>query len=271
MKIGLRYGHSINCRGASGKVDEVNECRWLYFRVKELLEALGHTVINCCSDASSEGAELAEGTNKANANGVDLYVTLHMNAYNGQANGVECLVYDTASNLAINVGKKVCSNISDFGICNRGIKYGGNNFHDLSKSDMNAIIVESIFCDNANDANIFNAKKEQFARAIANGIDSRVSLEIENKNTIVEEKKKVKNIVVYSNDVDKRAAEYLADYLSCPTISSRQNFDYTTVETVYAVGGSIGTYTAYLLEENFISGSDRYETLKAMLRFIDKL
>ncbi|WP_346920153.1 hypothetical protein [Clostridium sp. UBA7339] len=44
MKIGLRYGHSINCRGARGKIDEVDSCRILYGKIKALLEAQGHTV-----------------------------------------------------------------------------------------------------------------------------------------------------------------------------------------------------------------------------------
>lgn len=88
-----------------------------------------------------------------------------------------------------------------------------------------------------------------------------------------EEKKKVKGIVIYSNDVDRRAAEYLADYLKLPTISSKVVFDYTTVEQsgIYAVGGEKGTYTSYLKSENFLAGSDRYETVKLVLKKIGKL
>lgn len=89
----------------------------------------------------------------------------------------------------------------------------------------------------------------------------------------VEEVKKVKGIVIYSNDIDKRAAEYLADYLKLPLIHSGTNFDYSTVERdgIYAVGGGKGTFTGYLTDKNFIYGADRYETVKAVLKKIGKL
>lgn len=88
-----------------------------------------------------------------------------------------------------------------------------------------------------------------------------------------EEKKKVKGIVIYGNDIDRRAAEYLADGLGLPTINAATNFDYSTVEQsgIYAVGGDKGTYTSYLRDENFISGSDRFETVKAVLNKLGKL
>lgn len=89
----------------------------------------------------------------------------------------------------------------------------------------------------------------------------------------VKEKKKVKGIVIYSNDIDRRAAEYLADYKGLPTISSSTSFDYSTVDQngIYAVGGAKGSYTSYLKEENFISGKDRYDTAKEVLKRIGKL
>lgn len=83
----------------------------------------------------------------------------------------------------------------------------------------------------------------------------------------------MKGIVIYSNEADRRAAEYLADYLKLPTISSSTAFDYITVEQegIYAVGGKKSTYTGYLLDRNFIAGSDRYETIKEVLKRIGKL
>jgi len=55
------------------------------------------------------------------------------------------------------------------------MKYS-TELHDLNASYMEALIVEILFCTNENDANLFRNKKEQIARAIANGIDSNVSL-----------------------------------------------------------------------------------------------
>ncbi len=103
----------------------------------------------------------------------------------------------------------------------------------------------------------------------------------ENQNTIIEgnntieegviQTRYLSGIIVYSNDIDKRAAEYMSDYYGHPIISSDRNFDFRNVGTVYGVGGNIGMYTSYLKPQNFITGKDRYETCKNKLRFIGKL
>lgn len=80
MKIGLRGGHSQNCKGAIGLIDEQAEVRKIYNELVPTLQAVGHTVIDCNSNASNVSGELSDGTNKANGAGCDIYVTLHMNA-----------------------------------------------------------------------------------------------------------------------------------------------------------------------------------------------
>ena len=176
MKIGLRYGHSINCRGARGKLDEVDSCKELFPMVSDLLISKGHIVVDCNSNAYDVDTELAEGTNKANSNGVDVYITLHLNAAsNASANGVECWAYNSTSSKAITIGNKICSNIAALGTSNRGMKYN-SGFHDLSESNMEALIVEILFCTNEDDANLFRNKKNEIAVAIANGIDSNITI-----------------------------------------------------------------------------------------------
>ena len=204
MKIGLRAGHSPNCRGKIGIIDEHDSCKVLYYVVKNLLEEQGHTIFDCNSNASTESEELREGTNKANDNNVDLYVTLHMNGFGENANGVECWCYDSNSSKAINIGLNICKNISNLGLFNRGIKYN-KEFHDLNAAKAESIIVESLFCDNLHDTNLYNVDK--FARAIANGIDSRVKLE---------EEEIMKKIVTYLGDADIYIALPLSQKLGCP-------------------------------------------------------
>lgn len=173
-KVGIRYGHSQKCRGASGIIDEVDSCMLIVTKVAEKLAAKGYEIVNCGSSASTVAGELNEGTNRANSNNVDLYVTIHMNAFNGNARGTECWVYDTNSSTAIAVANRICSNISALGTPNRGVKYS-KNFHDLNASAMDAIIVETLFCDNQSDAAIFNSNVDGIALAIAQGIDPNIS------------------------------------------------------------------------------------------------
>jgi GH25 family lysozyme M1 (1,4-beta-N-acetylmuramidase) len=75
---------------------------------------------------------------------------------------------------------------------------------------------------------------------------------------------KMENIVCFNNEVDKRAAEYLADYLKCPTIDNNIPYDYSNIKNVYCVGG--GTFTSYCTK--LIQGADRYETCQDVLNFI---
>lgn len=89
-----------------------------------------------------------------------------------------------------------------------------------------------------------------------------------NGNKIEGVVKKVKNLVVYNFGADERAAEYLADYLSCPTIAASRPFDYSVVENVYAVGGKKENYTTYV--KQFIAGRDRFDTMQAVLNYINK-
>jgi N-acetylmuramoyl-L-alanine amidase len=80
--------------------------------------------------------------------------------------------------------------------------------------------------------------------------------------------RKVKNLVVYQGEADKRAAEYLADYLQCPICHMNNLTDETlqAVENVYQVGGSLRIQKATL-----IAGSDRFDTLKEVLKKIGRV
>ncbi|HDK7176487.1 TPA: N-acetylmuramoyl-L-alanine amidase [Clostridium botulinum] len=155
MKIGLRGGHSPNCKGASGYLDEQSCVRELYYKLKSLLEAQGHTVIDCNSNANSVNGELSEGTNKCNANNCDLYIPLHMNASNGQGNGVECWTYSSNSSNANAIGSRICSNLASLGLQNRGVKHS-TGLHDTRAVKGQTCLIEVLFCDNKHDCDIWN-------------------------------------------------------------------------------------------------------------------
>ena len=150
MKIGLRGGHSPNCKGAVGILDEQAEVRKIYNALVPKLQAQGHTVVNCNSDAYSVSGELSEGTNKANSNGCDVYITIHMNASRGAGNGTEVWLYDGSNGTMNSIADNICNNFAKKGFQNRGRKYN-TGYHDLNASAMPAMIVETLFCDNSHD------------------------------------------------------------------------------------------------------------------------
>lgn len=176
MKIGLRGGHSPNCKGAIGLIDEQEEVRKIYNELVPMLQAVGHTVIDCNSNASNVSGELADGTNKANVAGCDIYGTLHMNAAESpEAGGVEVWLYD-ASNPTMNmIASNICKNFEEKGFVNRGVKYS-SGYHDLNASNMPAMIVETLFCTGTDDvARYRSLGTKGIAELIAKAIDSKAS------------------------------------------------------------------------------------------------
>lgn len=101
------------------------------------------------------------------------------------------------------------------------------------------------------------------------GISTNVDINEFREDILIQEVKKVENIVVYNYGPDQGAAEYLANYLNCPVITNSRKFDFSCVKNVYAVGGKKEQYSSYV--KQVISGTDQYETMKEVLHFCGKL
>lgn len=271
MKIAVRGGHNFLAKGASALIDETTEDRKVKDSLIKNSRVLGHEVLDVTPGNMGVNEDLSYGVAKANAWGADLFVSIHFNKrysrYVGKI-GTETWVYSKTDNIKLDeeVASRIVNAIAGLGFINRGVKER-TDLYELKATKMASIIVEVCFVEATEDVALYKKLgPDKIGRVIAEAISNR---EIEVK----EEKKKVKGIVIYSNDVDRRAAEYLADYLKLPTIYSGTSFDYITVdqEGIYAVGGNRGTYTSYLLDKNFIAGANRYETVKEVLKRIGKL
>ena len=77
MIIGLDMGYTLSGAGtgARGYVEETVKNREAGNRLMAMLREKGHTVINCTVDTSSN--DLYDRTCKANAQRLDLFVSLH--------------------------------------------------------------------------------------------------------------------------------------------------------------------------------------------------
>ncbi|MCT8975479.1 N-acetylmuramoyl-L-alanine amidase [Clostridium sp. CX1] len=254
--IAIDMGHTLSGSdyGTSAIKEESLLTREVGNRVIAKLKALGYKVVNCtCNKASSINDSLYYRYNTANNSGAGIFVSIHFNATPG---GFGTEIY-TMNAKELPEVKTILNNICSLGYRNRGVK-DGSKLAVIRHTNMPAMLVECCFVDSNEDMARYNA--EDIANAIVKGLTGQ------NTNVLKEENEKVKNIVVYSNEVDKRAAEYLADYLQCPIISNSTPFDYSVVENVYAVGS--GEFTSYT--KKIIKGTDRYETIKAVLQFIGK-
>ncbi|MCC5628519.1 N-acetylmuramoyl-L-alanine amidase [Nostoc sphaeroides] len=170
MKFGIDSGH--NCppdTGARGIKFEDNLTLDVSNRVIAKLRALGNEVVVCKpSSASTVRDSLSKRCSTANASRVDIYVSIHFNAFNGQANGTE--VFATSEN-GRKIAKPVLDEIIKLGFFNRGIKSGSHLFV-LKNTDMPAILIECCFIDSQKDMNLFNP--EAMANAIVKGLTGKV-------------------------------------------------------------------------------------------------
>lgn len=188
-KIYLDPGHGGNDPGASGNaLFEKNVVLSISKLLKVELERQGHSVKLCREDDKT--VSLIQRTNEANAWGADIFVSIHNNAYNGSAYGIETYCYKFKYRT---LADKIHSAILDARLyySDRGVKEG--NFHVIRESSMNAALIELAFIDNSRDSELLKNKQKEFAIAICKGIQNYFGLpykeeeikkpQVENSNT----------------------------------------------------------------------------------------
>lgn len=277
MKIAVRGGHNFQSPGASALIDETTEDRRVKDSVIKYLKQLGHTVLDVTPGNMDRDSDLIYGVNKANNWGADLFISIHFNkaynSYNG-AIGAECLVYSKTDNITLDeqVAGRIQNALDGLGFTgpenkSRGVKED-NSLYELKATKMASIIVETCFVEATEDVALYKKLgPDKIGQVISEAISNKKI------NNVVEERKyDMKNLVCYCNQVDKRAAEYLADYLQCPCIDATLPFNYNGVaENIIAVGGNATPVGFSGYTTKYIAGANRYETIKEVLKFIGKL
>lgn len=288
MKIAVRAGHNFQATGASGLIDETIENRKVKDSVINNLKLLGNEVLDVTPGNMDSDSDLVYGVNKANNWGANLFISIHFNkaynSYNG-AIGTEAWIYSQKDNYNDeDYAQRIVNSIATLGFKNRGVKES-QVLYELKNTKMSSVIIEVCFVEATEDVALYNklgpkSIGQVIAEAISNRkIISNPDTEMPQSNDKIEERKyDMKNLVCYCNQVDKRAAEYLADYLKCPCIDATLPFNYVNVaENIIAVGGDnpnkgvngqVG-FSGYTTK--YIAGPNRYETIKEVLKFIGKL
>ena len=184
MKIAIDKGHCLygfdtSADGRSvGGFSESEYDRVLGDKIINLLRSNGHEVVDVTVDNgnqfSSMYGSLGARTSKANANGVDLYVSIHFNAGGGR--GVETYLaprsyYGSDSSYNTNLGyaSRVQQKMISLGFTNRGVKT--EEFYVLVNTNAHAILIETCFCDSAADKQLYDSLgADRVAKAIVEGI-----------------------------------------------------------------------------------------------------
>ena len=178
MKICIDAGHNFSSydTGATGNgLREQDVTFGIASKLKLMLEETGIEVVMTRTYLSqnlglNSDDSLAKRCRIANENECDLFISIHCNSHiNVSANGTEILVYKfggEAEKLAKKVQKEI---VEAFNTSDRGVKE--YNAKVLRSTNMPAILVETAFISNKEEAELLKNKQNEFANAILNAVN----------------------------------------------------------------------------------------------------
>ncbi|OLS02189.1 N-acetylmuramoyl-L-alanine amidase [Tissierella creatinophila] len=168
-KVYLDFGHGGNDPGAVGNnLKEKDLTLSIGLEVGRILKRHGVEIVY--SRTTDATMSLKQRSDKANANNVDVFVSIHINSFtNRNANGVETFSH-TGSKRGLPLAKAIQDSLVSAKIfkTNRGTKTA--NFHVLRETKAPAALTELGFISNTEDAQVLKTKQKEIAIAIAKGI-----------------------------------------------------------------------------------------------------
>ena len=174
--IAISSGHGLHIRGARGnpvppQLDEVDQARLVVADVAGYLRQMGVTVYGPFNDdistTQSENLDRIVGWHNSQP-AHDLDVSVHFNAYDGSAHGTEVL-YVTQEDLAARVSAAMAQTA---GFTNRGAKYRGD-LAFLNGTHEPAVLLETCFCDNTGDSDLYRQHFDALCRTIAESLSGK--------------------------------------------------------------------------------------------------
>lgn len=163
MKIFINPGHGgADCGAVGNGLKEADVVLRIGKRVENYLQAVDYDVKLFQYDG------LQPICDDANAFKADLFVSIHCNAATGNAKGTETYwsgFSETSHRLAEKIQNQLVGSLP---LTNRGVKSA--SFYVLRNTNMPAVLVETAFIDNADDAKLLREREDDFAKAIARGV-----------------------------------------------------------------------------------------------------
>lgn len=172
MKIMLDAGHGYNTPGKRSPdgMREYEFSRAVANYARQLLVNYKNVTVYF-SHSDQEDVSLRERTDKANRLDVDIFVSIHANAYGSggwnNTGGIETYVYPTRPPLAYELAQKIQRNlVLSTGLENRGVKTA--DFHVLRETKMDAVLAECGFMTNQEEVKLL--RSETYRKTVAEAI-----------------------------------------------------------------------------------------------------
>lgn len=167
VKIFIDPGHGGTDPGAVGYgIQEKNVTLQIGLKIREILEREYSNVSVRMSRTGDSTVSLSQRTNAANSWGADFLYSIHVNSGGGV--GYEDFIYSRLSNSSrtAQMQRTIHSEIiSRINMNDRGMKKA--DFHMLRESNMDAVLTENGFIDNAGDA--AKMKNPSWIESVARG------------------------------------------------------------------------------------------------------
>jgi N-acetylmuramoyl-L-alanine amidase len=180
FKLFIDPGHGGSDPGAMGNgLQEKNLTLAISLEIRRILANEYEGVAVKLSRSRDETLSLDQRTGMANAWDADFLLSVHVNAFNGSAQGYEDFIYAGLSDssrtaqLREIIHAEIIKAVDD---TDRGMKKA--NFHMLRESAMPAMLTENLFIDNEGDARKLKSKAfiDRVARGHVNGIAKAFNL-----------------------------------------------------------------------------------------------
>ena len=167
MKIFINPGHGGSDPGACGcGLREADVAFNIAARVEFYLRTIGYEVKTF--QLGGVANDLEQICDTSNAWGADLFVSIHCNAFDGNADGTSTYHWynsHKSRKLAMCIQNQIVNSLP---IEDRDVRQAG--FFVLINTDCPAVLVETAFIDNPHDAQLLRDRQDDFAAAIARGI-----------------------------------------------------------------------------------------------------
>ncbi|WP_199256826.1 N-acetylmuramoyl-L-alanine amidase [Alteribacillus sp. YIM 98480] len=181
MKLYLDPGHGGSDTGASGNgLLEKAVNLDIALRIRNILLNEYQNVEVRMSRRTDTTVSLTQRTNDANQWNADYFLSIHCNAYNGQARGYEDYIHNSLSDSSqtARLREIMHKHITSVNrLSTRGKKKA--NFHVLRETRMPALLTENGFIDNSSDAAIMRESswRQAVARGHVNGLEEAFNLQ----------------------------------------------------------------------------------------------
>ncbi|MGG1679346.1 N-acetylmuramoyl-L-alanine amidase [Neobacillus sp. NRS-1170] len=174
MKLYLDPGHGGTDPGAQGNgLNEKDLTLDIALKIRTILQNNYENIEVMMSRTGDITKSLSQRTNEANAWKADFYMSIHINAFNGSAQGYEDYIHSSLSDNSKTAKYRdiIHAEVIKLNqLIDRGKKKA--NFHVLRESKMPAMLSENGFIDNAHDADLMkqDSWRQNVAQGHANGI-----------------------------------------------------------------------------------------------------